>query len=418
MTVPIIDFASNLVKFLLIFRIYFSKPQFEHLARYCEGLLVTDGRKYISTMHRQMVNAKDQSCMNRFITQAPWNEDILNEARIRESYHRILPEAEQKGIKRLFFIGDNTVTKKRRRNAQSVKKRQRMEGVSRNYSTVHKDNIWSSNTVTTHLLVGDKDIPLYLASYRGKKECPKEAYKSEIELMVEQIEKFDLPAGFESYFLTDAFYHCKQVKETCEKKGFKGIAGKIKYNRIVEKVEGFKLKEIPVQRLLIWLSNKKNHGFEKRTIKDADGKKKKVWVRALRCKIQNYGDAKIVLITPRLRLKPPKSKKEKVPGMYLAASNLELSLDEILEFVSLRWTIETFYQIVKERYGWRDYKFLKLKSMARHWHLIFLVYTFERLEAGRDQVRRENLVIFVEFIRQKTLEGNSTDNIVQYLAAA
>ncbi len=135
-------------------------------------------------------------------------------------------------------------------------------------------------------------------------------------------------------------------------------------------------------------------------------------------KIQNYGDAKIVLITPRLRLKPLKSKKEKVPGTYLAASNLELSLDEILEFVRLRWTIATFYQIVKERYGWRDYKFLKLKSMARHWHLIFLVYTFKRLEAGRDQVRRENLVIFVEFIRQKILEGNSTDNIVQYLAAA
>lgn len=63
---------------------------------------------------------------------------------------------------------------------------------------------------------------------------------------VEQIEKFDLPAGFEPYFLTDTYYHCQQVKETCEKKGFKGIAGKIKCNRIVKKVEGFKLKDIPV----------------------------------------------------------------------------------------------------------------------------------------------------------------------------
>ena len=417
MTTPILGVAPSLIKFLLIFRVYFSKPQFDHLTRYCGGLLITEGRKYVSTMHRQMVDAKDQSCSNRFITEAPWDEEALNEARIRESYSQILAEGKKKGIKRIFFIGDNTVTEKRHRSAKGLKKRQRMEGVSKNYSTTHKGTVWSSNAVTTHLLLEDKDIPLYLTSYAGKKGCPKEEYKSEVELMIEQIEKFDLPEGFDSYFLTDCFYNCQDVKNACEKKEFEGIVGKIKCNRIIEKVDGLKLEGIPVQHLLIWLSNRRNHGFTKRTIRDHDGKKKKVWVRALRCNIRNYGEGKIVLVTPKLRPKPPKSKKEKVPGTYLASSDLKLSLDEILEFIGLRWTIETFYQIVKERYGWRDYKFLKLKSIERHWHLIFLIYTFDALEAARNQVRKENLVSFISFVRKKALEGNSTDQIVQALVA-
>ena len=48
-----------------------NEPQRRHFAEYLTGLYVAD-RKNVSAINREFASAGDQSCLNRFLTDATW----------------------------------------------------------------------------------------------------------------------------------------------------------------------------------------------------------------------------------------------------------------------------------------------------------------------------------------------------------
>src|ERR1700685_3754790 len=58
-----------------------NEPQRRHFAEYLTGLFVAD-RKNISGINREFAQTTDQSCLNRFLTDAVWDTQQLNQRRL------------------------------------------------------------------------------------------------------------------------------------------------------------------------------------------------------------------------------------------------------------------------------------------------------------------------------------------------
>ena len=85
----IIEFPAVVLEALEQFgELFASEPQRRHLAEYLTGLMVAQ-RKTILGIHEEFAQTTDQSCLNRFLTEAPWDVEALNQRRLeRAQSHR------------------------------------------------------------------------------------------------------------------------------------------------------------------------------------------------------------------------------------------------------------------------------------------------------------------------------------------
>jgi hypothetical protein len=51
---------------------------------------------------------------------------------------------------------------------------------------------------------------------------------------------------------------------------------------------------------------------------------------------------------------------------FIGSTDTELSCEEIIEYYSKRWAIETFYEVSKENFGFDQYQMRKGKGIKRH----------------------------------------------------
>jgi hypothetical protein len=61
--------------------LFASEPQRRHFAEYLTGLMVAQ-RRTVLGIHREFAETTDQSCLNRFLTEAPWDVEALNQRRL------------------------------------------------------------------------------------------------------------------------------------------------------------------------------------------------------------------------------------------------------------------------------------------------------------------------------------------------
>lgn len=412
MTTPIVSISEGFNRFISEFKGIFSFPQFRHLVQYCSGLLTYDGRKTITRINGCNANKGDQSSLNRFLTTSPWNEEALNYGRIIMMNEKVENLSRCQDDKTGFFIIDDTT---------NPKKGERMEFVGYNYSTTKEKSILSHCVVTSHLQYQDLEYPLLADVYKKKEDClsnsNNEEFKTKIQIATEQIDKVPLPQGIKIYGLFDAFYMCKKVVNKAKERGIESI-GRLKSNRVLIDNKLPRSLSLYTRNLL----SKKNHGFRSITIKDNDGKKKRLYLYETIGYISNLGLCKILIIKEKLR------DRNEEP-VFIASTDLELTAEEIIDYYSQRWTIETFYEVSKENFGFGQYQMRKIKGIKRHWYLVFLVYSYlastraceENLKTI-GQLRRleqcKNLVLFVEWVHQKAKSGYTPDQIVKELKLA
>src|SRR5437764_651582 len=60
-----------------------NEPELRHFAEYLTGLYIAE-RKTVSGINSEFVETTDQSCLNRWLTQAPWDGQKLYEARLED----------------------------------------------------------------------------------------------------------------------------------------------------------------------------------------------------------------------------------------------------------------------------------------------------------------------------------------------
>src|SRR5215469_10745246 len=82
MQIPIVQAAPLVKAHAEAFRDLFeNRRQFEHFQNYVTGLMVLEN-KTLANMARRIVDSADKTNGSRFMSEAPWLEDAVNERRI------------------------------------------------------------------------------------------------------------------------------------------------------------------------------------------------------------------------------------------------------------------------------------------------------------------------------------------------
>ncbi len=72
--------------------------------------------------------------------------------------------------------------------------------------------------------------------------------------------------------------------------------------------------------------------------------------------------------------------------LLLASSDCSLTIDAVLRYYEMRWSIEVFHRDAKQHLGLAEWKVRSLEGAKRHWHLLMLAYSLLRLGAASEEM--------------------------------
>ena len=79
---PILEFPSVVTRYADCFdRFFHNSQQQQHFREYVSGLILAD-QATVDAINSLFVESNDQSALNKFLTQAAWDEQALNARRV------------------------------------------------------------------------------------------------------------------------------------------------------------------------------------------------------------------------------------------------------------------------------------------------------------------------------------------------
>lgn len=350
---PITAYPSIITNNLKHFEEFFSKPQLEHFAQYLTGLIVSENRT-VQGINDSFICHKDQSNLNRFLTEAEWSEERVEQKRVELIKQELRGMSTKHGA---LYLDDTILHKERGKKIEAVGKY--FDSATNTYTLGH-------NLVTSQLAIKGRQFPLGFRRYQKYDESPKD-FKTKLELAYELVRDADL-AGYPFCVVGfDAWYFSKEFTEKIERLG-KDWVTQCKSNRKVV---------INNRRVEIsgWLKGLPAEKFKKSEI---DGEIYYCFQRV--CLMTKQGWVKIVAYHKQEDLLDE--------VVILVSNRLDWDERKVISIYRGRWSIETFYEDTKQNLGFEDYEMRKLRGIIRHWYLVFLAYTLLQLGAFDSTLRR------------------------------
>lgn len=331
---------------LLRYRDLFSKPQFYHFCRYVTGLIIEEHSWTINNMNKLFFESKDQSSLNRFMTESPWDGTEVTIRRMKIVDQNPKTRTKRDGV----IILDDTV------NPKTGKK---MEGVGWHHynNPSSKDKFtFGHSVVSTHYADDEKEYPISPEIYI-KKKIAGDKFKTKIAIGIglinDAIKKYGIRA---KTVIMDVWYLCKNVVNNA-KELFLNWVSCAKVNRKVQynNEEWMKISELIEKTTL-----------DKEIIIGED----RYLCKSFVLRLSKIGLVKLVLSKKR----DPKTDEEKkvVP---IVTDRLDWDEFAILSKYLMRHHIEGFYRDSKQVLGLGKYMIRELDGVVRHLHLSFLAYT-------------------------------------------
>ncbi len=321
------------------YRPCFSKPQFQNFSTYTVGLITCEGKKNIQAINRTFMDTKDQSSLNRFMTQSPWNLERVQNKRLSIAEEGLPASQGSTG----YFILDDTINNKTGKH---------MEDAGYHYDSKIGKAVWGHDIVTTHYVNGDTEYPVGVSLYVKKETCQqkKTEFKTKIQLAVEQIKAFKAPEGVRIMLGFDCWFFCHQIIDAAKARVWDWVT-QADSNRIIH----YKRKKTNVTELAKSLADER---FKKMTI---DGKDYSLC--GLKGWMPKIGDVHIVV-------------SKEADGFHFYVSNrLDYSARQVLLAYKARHRIDEFYRDVKQNLGLEAYQMRSGRGAIIHWHLVFCAHT-------------------------------------------
>jgi len=405
MQLPLVAPAPVVVEHAQVFRQLFeNRRQFQHFENYLTGLMVLSN-KSMANISRCLLESADKTNLSRFFSEAPWEQEKVNETRITymlEQTVAVRRKAEQSCV-----IVDDTLCE----HVGSV-----FEYVDRHYDHCEGRYPLGHNLVTAHYVSGAVRFPLEVRLYRryeeqtrweefvGKhypeQEIPTEKkkrtrlhkevderllqdaefaalhaqFQTKITLAIELIKQAGArPVPFQTV-LMDSWFLCTEMAEELAKLR-KDWVSLLKKNRNLE-VNSFTLRDAQGQKVVLAGPHIKveelvpllpHNAYTPVTIGERD-----YWYVALNLRVPGLGKVRLVISFGNAEL----------TGTYavLVSNRTEWAAKKILETYVQRWPIETFYQDSKGHLGLDEYRMRTAIAIKKHWCLVFVAYSFLHLQ--------------------------------------
>jgi hypothetical protein len=368
----IAEIPSRIKHLFSKFKKHLTKPQYENFCRAQLGMMVAGEEEHdIKSINELFINRKDQSSLNRFITQPKWNiQSIVNEGK-----ELLLSESELNSEIEYQLI-DDSVCKKYSPQTEMV-----CYNYSSTMGTVLSHDYVTSLYVNNGIAVSDG-----LKLYGNERKCKEKGveFKTRVQLACDLIRKH-VSRAKQTICEWDSWFMCQDMVDQCVAKGSNWI-GEIKSNRIVfYEGERYRLDEL----------------FDRLSI---EGSFSDIIVGGelfQACKVDVFmpkiGDVSIV-VNVRAQTK----------DMHLLCTDLVgCSVEEIVGHALMRHRIEDFYKQAKAL-GLGEYRFRESEAALIHAHLVSLACTL--LDVLRRRLLRYSIVRTllsfegtVEWLRKKAM---------------
>jgi hypothetical protein len=318
-------FDSFLVRFKPIFTI----PQFGNFIHYAKGI-ISAAKKNVSSIASTGNYTKNQSTLNRFLTESPWRVDALN----RRKYGFL---KEKIGRNNCCFVSiDDTLFEKTGK---------KIELASKLFDHCKKDYIFGHCLVTSHIICGFFQSPLTFRHYQNKNVCVPDEFKTKIELAMEIIDEC-IRENIGDYYLIDSWYFASSLAEHVHDSGKKYIAMSKSNRKIMFNEQWTSLRDIQFDKIEPMVVGK---------------------YRCIELVSQMKGLRHNVRIVCTKKVN--KTKKWK----FIVTNDIESPIEFIIESYAKRWSIEVLHKDLKNNLGINDYQMRKRYGFIKHWTLIFLV---------------------------------------------
>ncbi|MEW6609900.1 MAG: IS701 family transposase [bacterium] len=346
----IVSIPDILLKCLEVFKPCFSKPQFENFCFYVIGLILCLESRNIQDINKQLGRNKDQSSLNRFITESPW----LNRALRRNRRKLVKIAISNSNAKRVYLIIDDTVIDKTGKH---------IERVGYYHSTTSERRVLGHNLVTAICVIDDYVFPFEFFPYIKEEICKDEGitFHTKIELCIKLIKSFMPPKGVEVIVIGDSWYCCESVIKAIKDKGFQ-FSFSIKSNRIVY-YNGQKYKVSELAKAV-------SYSQYSSPVKISE---KEYSICPITVDIPKIGSVSLVLNKEITATQTEEDIINQQAG-FIISSQLNWSGKWNLETYLKRVLTETFYRDSKQHIGLGQYQMRKFDGIIRHWHLVFTAY--------------------------------------------
>lgn len=326
-------------KYLSFLKKCFTKPQFNHVKNYVGGLIALN-KKSIKNISDSSKEEKDQSNLNRFLTESNWNEDEVQDRYVKKIRHQT------KG-KPVSLIIDDSISKKTGKKIEEAQ--------------YHKDHaskgyVFGHQIVTALVMCMGLLLPLFPKLYSKRTQSKIELAKRVIEYASSKIKI--------SQVIIDSWYVCNEIIKLCQKKGLT-LIGNIKSNRLIQFEEGAWIKLSKYYKSI----SRKKKAFQTVVIDDATYKIHSIIVR-----LKKVGFVKIAISRQWLE-----DKKKWSRPFYIICTDISKSDICVLREYTKRWSIETFHKDIKQNLGLEAYQMRLKRGITRHLILVTLAYAVLKL---------------------------------------
>jgi hypothetical protein len=440
MRLPIVKFPKIVQDGLPHFAEVFSTTaQQKHFCEYVTGLMVGD-KKTITAINELYLNKNDQSSLNKFLTQAPWDEQQLNRLRVEFELQRMYRRSVSASAGRLVI--DDTLAHHTLCGIEELA-----------YLKDHALNryVWAHNLVTSYYINRSDQFPVDLRLYlqvREKDWCQRLASASAT------LRQTPTLAGYHQHLLNLLVYQLRQLLfQTKTQLAADLVRQAVRWDlpfsvvlfdswfcrwpliAVIQEVHKDWIAACPKDRLVLFQNQWQQVQAFLKTIPPTA-------YRPLRLNQHLYWTFSKVLpmkCLQRQRIRIVASYEDvidvtKTPNIYVTGRR-DWEAKHILTTYLDRWPTETFNEDAKGYLGLEAYQLRKLHGIMRHWYLSFVAYSLlgnqgapghsrwaikQRFESTGQRCRAvgaEMLSNLIFWIAQRLQEGKSPESLLQTLLA-
>lgn len=327
-----------------------NQPQRQHFAEYLTGLIVAKN-KTVSGISAEFVDTTDQSCLNRFVTEAEWDVAALNAQRLALLQEDPTTRYADRGV---IALDDVLID----HDGQLI------EDVGWFWDHAEqRHKIAHDYMFANYVCPGGKHYPLEFRRFKKREQCEATGETFEdhgvlFRQLVDWVCERQIPGDFtfDSYFSSAA--NLNHIHECQNERGeSRAYVGDLKTNRKIE-VRGRSLR---VDEFAASIEREK-----RRELRRGDDRQ---WYYTTTVRLpQVKHPVRIVLIWHNRR--DPKLAK------VLVSNRTRWEINRILQTYRNRWTgTETFHRDGKQELGMGACQLRSGQGQTRHMHLVMLAYT-------------------------------------------
>lgn len=384
--------------------IFPNEPARRHFAEYLTGLFIAE-HKTVSGITREFADTTDQSCLNRFLTEAPWDVERINAHRLEWMQSDPTTRYRQDGV----IAIDNTLIDHDGKLIEDAG--WFWDHADERYLIAH-DYLFAN-----YVHPSGKHYPLHFRRFRKREECQERTtrFLSHTDLCIELIDwvvSEDIPGDivFDSYFTNAEIVNHVHAKQ-------RGYVGDLKANRKII-VEGREWK------VSDWITRQLLPSCRKKIT--VAGQTQWYFTKSIRLPTVNHPVRIVVLWA---------SERAEKPRKILITNRTYWEVHRILKTYRKRWTgTETFHRDGKQHLGMGECQLRSGLGQTRHMHLVVLAYTALMRQLKHDraqewahmrlmtigeacrQIFRETLGKTLEWVVERTHEGLTVSEIKHQLA--